>query len=301
MKLLSLKEYLSSPLQLKQHFFSRNNNIGFHWADFNETCQIYMQYLKKNKLGVRDKLLDQVNHFKATDVWIKADNRVVTLNLYQIYDCLVAARPIPIIEKGKEDYVELSFMGPGGLFRKMTLGHCFNEDSYSQFVFHRLLNGDLPMRDFRLRIHGKILCYYDQIFKRSCTIEVSQITSEGLLFVSHEKNLQNKIKHASSFRPLIDLSLFRKALGHSMVDMANMFSNANEDLLFTQDDRCEYQIDPRDLKFYKGYDSEAKGVDYIFCRFEDIKGNNDLLEEILKSFTEYLKKQIMEETAKAAA
>jgi hypothetical protein len=299
-RFLSLKEYLSNPLQIKSHSLSKKDDLNFHWSDFAETCELYKKFLKKNKYKIYDGLMNSLEAFKNTDVWIKGEDHVHTLNLYTVYDVLVSSKKLPHLNKGKEDKVEISFMGPGGPFKKLTLGECVNEDTYSQFVFHRVLTGQLPFRDFRLRCKGKVLCYYDNLVEKSVVLEVSQLTSEGILFVSREKNLEKKLQKTSELRPLIDIKIFKDALNSSLMEMGNQFSNHSKELFFTQDDRSQYTIDPSKLKFFKGYDSEAKGIDYIFCKFEDIKGHNDLLEGILKDFTNEMKEQISFELKKAA-
>ncbi len=300
MSLLALREYLAKPLQVTEHFFSKKKDISFHWADFSHACQLYRDSQKKGKKNINSELTKYVNTFHNTDLWMKASDRVVTLSLYQIYDCLISNTKLPVVNKGKDDLVEVCFMGPGGPFKKISLGECVNDANYAHFVFLRLMDGTLPMRDFRIRCQGKVLCYYEQVLKHSCVLEVSQLTSEGILFVSSEKNLESKLSQAKNFRPLIDIKIFKQALGASLNDLGNFFNGERADLFYTHDERCEYNINPKDLKFYSGYDSQAKGVDYIFCRYEDIKGHNNLLEDILKSFTQELKSKIYDVAQEAA-
>lgn len=292
-KLLSMKEYLSNPFQDKTLSLSDNDNLSFHWADFAESCEIFKERMQTNKNGVYEKLLSKLEGYKKTDVWVKGRQRVHTLNLYTIYDCLVLNKKIPEIDKGKEDVVEVSFMGPGGPYKKISLGECLNADSYSQFVFHRLLTEQIPMRDFRLRCKGSIACNYHHVYSRSLILEITQLTSEGILFISQDKNIKKKMAQTDEIKLLIDIDVFKEGLKMSLNEIKNNFSK-NDQPFYTQDDRCEYKLATKDIQFFEGYDSQAKGITYIFCRFEDIHGHNELFSEILKSFTDHMRGEIGE-------
>ncbi|MBL7665336.1 MAG: hypothetical protein JNM93_09390 [Bacteriovoracaceae bacterium] len=300
LKLRNLSDYFQDPFKASPAALSENDNLSFHWSDFAEACQMYKTHLKKNKNKLFDKLLDKIEGFKRTSVWLKHEHQIFHLDLYVIYDCFVQNRALPGCGLNKIDSTEVSFVGPNGPFKKINLGECLNADSYSYFVFHKLLTEQIQMRNFRLRCQGSIICYLDPQHKKAMSLDVLQLTSDGLLFACKDVEIEKKLAGFQTIRPLIDLGLFKDALNQSLDEVKNRFSNFHSDLFFTKDNRYEYIIDPKKCKFSYGYDSYAKGQCYIYCPYENIQGQNSLLIEVLKMFTNQLRDEISDVMKQAA-
>ncbi len=299
MGIIDLKSYMGSPLQVSRVALASNNNINFHWSDYSKACEVYQSYFKSNKFGLYDKLLYNLDVMADTAMWIKENQHIYTFSLFQIYECLIFNKKLTGLNKGKEDAVELSLIGPSGPFKKGYLSECINDEKYAKFIFQYLFSDQLKFRDFRIHCHGEILCYYDKLLTRSFILGVEQITADGILFKNRDKNLKKKLKSVSEIRPLIDIRIFENAIGKSLNDIGHNFSNHSKTLFFTYDDRCEYKVKTEKLKFFLSHNSKETGVDYLFCRFEDIQGHNSLFHLILKSFIDNMREQIDEEIPKA--
>ncbi|MBL7665335.1 MAG: hypothetical protein JNM93_09385 [Bacteriovoracaceae bacterium] len=298
-----VREYLKTPLNKGKCALTTNQNINFHWADYSLTCDLYRDLVKKDSKfhQAHNSIVMNLEKLKTVPVWVKTIDNVTTLSLYDIYDALATKGKMSRFYVNKANKLVISFAGPNGPFEVLSPSECVNLDRYTDFIFSYLLQGKIPTRDFRLRCQGKVGCYYDVCFNKQTEIDVEQITSDGILFSTKDNELKNKLLYSKEIKILMNLDLFHKVLKKSFNELRNAFSDYRFNLFFTRDSRHSYHVIPKHLYFYQAYDHDMTGITYIYCYFQNFKGNNDVLENILKEFTDQIRNQLKEEIFNKAA
>lgn len=298
-----IKEYLSTPLNKSQCPLTTNQNMSFHWADYSLTCDIYRGLIKNDAKyhQIQNTLVLNMDQLRTVPVWVKTIDGVSTLSLYDIYDSLTTKGKMSRFYVNKENKLVLSFSGPEGPFEILSPSECINKNRYSDFVFTYLLQEKLPTRDFRVRCKGSVLCYYDVCFNKQIKIDVEQITSDGILFSTDDDTLKDKLFYSKEIKFLMNLELFHQNLHKSFNELRNNFSDYEYNLFFTRDSRHSYHVQPKNLYFYHAYDFDQTGKTYFYCHFSNFKGKNNILENIMKEFTDQLRTQIKAEIFNKAA
>ncbi len=297
-----MREYLGRPLTKLHLNLSKNGNLSFHWADYALTCEVTKGLIKNDQSfrSYHGALVHNLDKMKAIPMWVKTVNGVTTLSLYDIYDFMATQGHVSNLYVNAEGKLVLSFHGPDGPFEVVPVLDLIHHDKYKEIIFTHLLGGKIPVRDFRVRCEGSILCYYDTCFNKFARLNVEQMTSEGLLFSTTE-NLKEKFSHSKEIRLLINLSVFQQTMKQSFVDIRNSFSDFKYNLFFTRDLKHSYHTTPGSLRFYQGHDYERTGLTYIFVSYSDIKGDNDIVETTLRQFCTKLQNHIKDNLVKKAA
>jgi hypothetical protein len=295
--IVDLRSYLSTPLNRVNCPLTVNNNMSFHWADYSLTCELYMDLIRKDTRvsSAHHTIVKNMDKLKTIPLWVKTIDGVSTLSLYDIYDALATKGNVSRLYVNKAGKMVVSFHGPGGPFEVLSPSECINKERFTELIFSNLLNGKLPVRDFRVRCNGKALVYYDLCFNKNTTINIEQITTDGILFSTSERDLREKILFSKEIKVLINLNLFHEVLKKSLTDVRNSFSEYTMNLFYTRDSRDAFHIQPKNLKFYQSYDYDLTGKQYMYCHYSNIKGQNDSLENILREFIEQLRSQLKEE------
>ncbi len=298
----SIGNYLSTPLNKKRCAISNNNNMSFHWADYGLTCNIYKDMLRNdNKFqSYHGALLANLEKLKTIPLWIKTLDGISTMSLYDVYDSLVTKGKLSRFYVNSSGKLVMSFHGPRGPFEVLSPADCVNHERYTELVFTHLLDGRIPTRDFRVRCSGKVLCYYEVCFNKVTNLEVEQVTTDGILFSTQDNDLRDKLATSKEIKLLLNLDIFHQTLRQSFNDLRNAFSDYKFNLFFTRDAKHSYHVVPKFLSFYQGHDHDISGTTYIFVHFHHFKGNDDMVENVLKEFTVQLRSQIKDEILKAS-
>ncbi len=298
----SIKDYLSTPLNKKQCSLSVSDNINFHWADYSVTCDLYRELVNKDEKVhlLHNHLVSNLEKLKTVPVWVKTMDGVSTLSLFDIYDSLATKGKMSRFYVNQAGKLVISFYGPQGPFEVLAPSECINHERYTELIFNYLLQGKIPTRDFRIRCAGKVLCYYDLCFDKATNIDVVQVTSDGILFSTDDKELRNKLSTSKEIKILMNLEIFHKVLRKSFDELRNAFGDYEYNLFFTRDAKHAYHLQPKYLHFYQAFDHDVSGLTYIYAHFHHFKGNNDVLQNILKEFTAQLRDQIKEDIFKVA-
>ncbi|MAX67819.1 MAG: hypothetical protein QF441_05230 [Bacteriovoracaceae bacterium] len=220
-----------------------------------------------------------INKLKDIRVWLKLDDQVIQMNVYDIYIGLMRHFRDSSFEDQLFNSNEISFVGPLGPFKHMTLVECLNSNVVGKFIFTHVLRNKIPARKLRVYTKGKILIQFGSDYDISEYIEIRQITDTGILFSSKNDILLNTLEKSE----MIKFYICTESLSHFMTNDLSQ-AQAVDDFFYTNNELRYFYIKEdkvsKTLSYRSGEDNEI----YFFCRYHDMLESDT--SEIFRSFVQ---------------
>jgi len=283
-----IKELLEFSKPSKLYAPLKNYPFYLHWSNSDKLTKKIKSSLKDEYIDVTEnynQFLDKFEELKAVPIWLKVEDKILPMKLYDIYQTF-----IDFIHKDKfEEQLfcnqEVSFIGPCGPFMNTSLIDFINKYTLNDLIGLKVLTNKIPQRKIRLATEGKVIMYYGDQLTDSSIMYVRQITDGGILFSSKNDLLLDTISSGELVKFLIDTTEISKIINGDQEDNIE-----NRDLYFTTENLRYFFIEERKISKNLGYDSSKTGEFYFFCRYHDMLESDapNIFREFINQFNQNL-------------
>ena len=204
--------------------------------------------------------------FKEKKLWLKINNDIITMNLYDVYKGFLTHLRYHTYKDELFNFNNVSFLGPLGPFKSMTLISCLNSEICEKFIFQALITNKLPLRCLRIHASGGLRVHFGTKMAQEDVMNLKQITSSGLLFSTKSEDLISDM----ALGEYLKVFMSSKAL--------KSFSNSESlpsdyEQFFNTKDTSFYIHQSAILKSLSYQSTETNEV-FFFCRYKDIKDSD---------------------------
>jgi len=282
--------YKAAPHQSLGEEFSLcgNGNMVFHWADFNETCDIVKAALNSSPELQDDfkKRETALNRLSLIPIWIKANRRVHQMTMFELYERHILQHETFNSSSGP---MEVSFISSSGPFKEMFISECFNNITYRDFILVYLLKDKLPKRNFRIRLKSKVLMEYGSNFDKVKLIGLDQLTAQGLLLSMDAEVYERDLKNESQMRLLIDTKVLKDCVGLGLSELKEHLAPHTFNLLYSSRKVDAIHFDLKDCSTQVSFDFTKNRKVYMYVPFNVMAKSDPASAKILSSFVDYAK------------
>ncbi len=276
--------------------------LHFIWSDYDECCDYFRQKIKSDGdvAKLREQKLAEISHLKNIPVWIRKDSKLFTTHLFDIYESHLQQKTI--FDYDATVPMDISFISPSGPFKKMAITDCLNIQNYQDFVFLSLLDNKLPSREFRLRLHSRLLFESGEQFQNTMLGSLCQVTSQGILLKVMANDFFYKIKETNQLRLLMNTQIF-ETTKESLTwnEVKNTAKNWPAHPLYTQNKNDAFLIDPKELQLAHRFDYGRTSEVYFFVSFKHLSNSNALMVKKIEKFLFEMKNCIKNTMTKKSA
>jgi hypothetical protein len=273
-----------------------NRNMVFHWADYFQTCDTISAQMETDPELKADFLRREasLSRLSLIPVWIKTPSKIHQMTMFDLYERYLLNQSHMISGLDPFDRLDISFISGTGPFKSMAIAECFNKTTYNDFVLVNLLKGNLPRRDFRVRLKAKVLMEYGDDFENADLVHLEQLTGHGFLVSVDSELYTQKINKSSHVRMLIDTSVLKKAEGLSIQELGSHLSGYAFNLMYSskKEDAIEFEI--QKLAMQSSFEFLKTKKVYLFISFKSLVESHPSQIETIKNFMAYVKDTVVE-------
>lgn len=265
----NLKDYLGSR-DLTEHL-KLTKELSFHWANWDQTCLAQRSHYKNFNNNFHLVRMNQVlNELKTKPVWLCNKSKVITTDLFSLYESYLDSR-LRLTWFERKEEILFSYESEQGPYYTLTSMKWLDKDIYSQFVMRKILLEHYTLRSFRLnatipvafKMDNDINIYNDKV-------EIHQLSEMGFIFKISDKNFLNKIKNSKMLELNIPIAPYKKI---GMMNMEDAFKKIDQHEMSLEKDSMLFKLESRILSFYGNLNNAKRSADedfYIFARYEDL-------------------------------
>ncbi len=213
------------------------------------------------------KVFDYQKHFveelKNTIIWVKQEDQIIKMNLNDLYLSFSKFLKDTSFEDQLYDCNLVSFVGPLGPFKEITLISLLNDELVRKYIFSQVLGNKLPMRKLRVHTKGKIRIEYGSEFDHLANLEIKQITDSGILFSTNDDLLLNTIEQSQFVKFFVDTRLINEFTNNNF----KINENWGEEFFYTKDTLRYFFIEQVNIVKSLSYKSATTNEVYLFCRY----------------------------------
>lgn len=295
---------MESSLVLEKEMSKMEEDIIL--GKWNETYQLNKNFPFWYRLGDSSFLIKKFQaHFKSDEnfkkhfqdqlslgheltkvqLWLNVSGKPMMMTVMDIYCALMEHLKNGSFEQQLYDCYEVSFVGPLGPFKNMTLLQCLNDDLIEKFIFSYVLQNKLPTRSFRLHTCGQINIECGEELDKNYTLKVKQITDNGILFSSHNDLLLEEIEQGELVKFYLDTTNINKIIKSQFGDI-----NVPQDMFYTENNLRYFYMESKDVVKSLSYNSALTNEVYFFCRYHNMLESD--VPAVLSNFVEKAKSKI---------
>ncbi len=261
--------------------------VAIHWTDYNEACDHYRERLKTDRAFLKsfEEMKSTLLELRHTPVWLRRGGALVHSNLHDLYVSFVREQAHGDAPFDPHEPLDISFVSPSGPFRRMAITECFNVDTYQSFVLVALLRGELPERDFRVRLRTKLLLEHGPQLADVAAIELEQLSSSGLLLKMPNGLYLKHLRSSEKMRLLLNadaLVLKQRDWQH----FRELTGGWGQHPLFTQQKSHGILLSPESLVISARFDFAATRELYVFLPFDAIAKSRPEVHQRLQHFVQ---------------
>lgn len=220
-----LQNYFEKSELDKELELSANGQLKFHWANWNKTCLLQKERALKDvtKLDRLDKSLEQLKSFP---IWYQRNLETVKSNLYELY-CSYLDPRLKMTWHEMQSSTQVSLHHESGPYISLTSMRWMNKETYSLFVFQKLLTAHYPMREFRVSSDIDLVGEVDHSPLSRIDLKITQFSKRGLIIAINGHNFE-KVKNCSELKLPINLKSFSKLRNRDDIENFNACSGCGQ-------------------------------------------------------------------------
>lgn len=160
--------------------FDKKGKVFFHWSNW----KISIEHLREEflKIPVTDQLLNKkLESLQRVPIWIKNKKGEQKISLYELYNIYTDPKFKSAIYNVDNGFF-VSMTGPMGPYSALLDLRWFNKDTYSLFIFYKLLKNEYPTRSFRLNTNIKTEWIFNGNNFLPKEVKLHQLSKDGILF-----------------------------------------------------------------------------------------------------------------------
>lgn len=224
-------------------------------------------------------LKDLDQRLYRTKLWLKMEDAILPMNLSDLYQSFFKFLKDPEQEEIIFNSYEVSFVGPLGPFKNLSVVDCLNEDVLGNYIFYYLLKNKLPSRSMRLRLNEEVKVKFGRSNEMATHVYLKQISDTGLLFSTKDDFFINKLEKS----PYVNFYLDTTSLVQFLKNNEQATERNQGQFFFTEDEGQHFRIEQDKIQTSLSYQSSSTNEFHLFCRYQFI-----LNEEITGQFRELI-------------
>lgn len=183
--LSNIHEYLECAPLVDELALDASNVLSYHWSDHAKQIKKYRNVIGTDsfsgiRLRERIKLMEfQSSKAQEVDVWLANSNGLVKTSLFELYQYYTSDRFKDwLMTKGE---VMVSLEKESGPFMPVSSLRWLEREELRPHIFQKLLQGNFPMRGFRLRFNWPVQLVENEDKFSPVVGSIRQLTSRGIL------------------------------------------------------------------------------------------------------------------------
>jgi hypothetical protein len=265
----SLKDYLGSR-DLTEHL-KLTKELSFHWANWDQTCLAQRSHYKNfNNNFHLVKMNQALNELKTKPVWLCNKSKVITTDLFSLYESYLDSR-LRLTWFERKEEILFSYESEQGPYYTLTSMKWLDKDIYAQFVMRKILLEHYTLRSFRLNATIPVMFKMDNdVHNYNDKVEIHQLSEMGFIFKISDKNFLNKIKNSKMLELNIPIAPYKKI---GVMNVEDAFKKIDQHEISLEKDSMLFKLESRILSFYGNLNNAKRSADeefYIFARYEDL-------------------------------
>lgn len=271
-----------------------NGSMIFHWADFHETCDYVRERMAKDEDLQKDfeKLDSNLQRLAQIPVWIKTPAKVYQTTMHALYERHILRRSHHMDGLDFFGPMDVSLISGTGPFKSMAVSEFFHKETYQQFILVSLLKGELPKRDYRIRLKAKILMEYGENFENASLIQLEQLTSKGILLNLDADLYLKEVSKSQGLRLMIDTSILREGVGMSFSELQVHLSAHVFNLMYSSRKEDAMHVEIKDVYASSSFQFLKNHQKYLFIPYEALSTSNPECIKAIQDFVNHTKELI---------
>ncbi len=283
----------SSPLKtLEDNFlFCDNGNMLFHWSDCSEICQIVREQLIHDPVLLSDFKTREssINRLQLIPMWIRTKNKVHQTTMYSLYEKYILDRMDLLSGVDAFSDLEISFISGTGPFKSMSVNACFNEATFSNFIFVYLVSGKLKERNYRVRLKSKILIEHGSNYSKVELCSLEQLSLEGMLLSTDAEMYHQKLSQGDNFRILLNTTVLSNVMNKSLGELKSYLSQYAFNLMYSSSKEESLSFKTSDVIVQSSFNFSQNKKVFFFIPYDKLQGKNSDSVDCIKDFVQFTK------------
>lgn len=293
-----IREYLQFGPLIAPLSLTRNKNLQFHWSNWDQSCA-YLKKIRESGTTQRFQEIDrQLEKLKSIPIWMTNGVNSIVTNLDGLYASYIDPRLRETwFAHGHGTMV--SFDGISGPYVKLHSMRWFEKDIYDLYIYKKILEKTLPLRDFRLSCEIPVDLRLNGDSIRVAQATMYQFSQKGLTLKVFRKNVFEQICVSDD----IVMSLLTKPyiLGINK-NLNDQFDNIGRVNFFarSEKEKDHFRIDKDAIKGHLNLENSlfSNGKEfYIFLNFKEsipLTGSYNL-DDIFPQFVSNVEKEFSQQ------
>ena len=246
----------------------QNAPLYFKMQDNKSLVRTLQLLLKGNPhmAEMYNRQLDFVKDLKKTELWIKSNESLIKINLYDVYFGLMKHFRDHSFEDQLFNTNEVSFVGPLGPFQHISLFDFLKTCVIEKLVLDQIVKNKLPTRSLRVQTRGKVRIEYCLEFKETTDLQLRQITDTGLLFSTDNDLILELITHGEYVKIFLDTRKLDSFVNNDLKHDGDV----DEEFYYTKDElRYFFLHEPEIIKSLSYRSGETNEI-FFFVRYANM-------------------------------
>ncbi len=217
--------YLTEGALTKEHFLTPNGAIKFHWSNWKESCFFQRDLLRERKGVHRFKLLErELAPLKEQQIFLKRDLKVVKTNLYDLYVSFLDPKTKMAWDELYGNFL-VSLSTEAGPYVSLSSMRWFDKELYASFVYKKILNENINLRNLRLGVDIPMECCFDGSPFKTANFNLEQIAKDGVIIKINGAHNISRIDLAKELHLSVNLRPFEETMFSDATEILKKFSN----------------------------------------------------------------------------
>jgi hypothetical protein len=275
---------------------SDKGNMVFHWADFHETCDAVKKAMEDNQeMGEEFRRKEHSLALLAhIPVWVKTKAKVHQTTMFELYEKTILNQSGAGTQSDLSGNQEISFISGTGPFKSMTVHQCFNPQTYKDFIMVYLIKGQLPKRDYRIRLKSKILMEYGQQSEHAQLIQLEQLAMNGILISMDSDFYHQEITGLSEIRFMMDTQFLMEGATKNLAELKTFLSQYAFNLMYSSRKEDAVTCKLSDFKVQSSFDFLQIKKVYLYMNYEKLHFAQPETLKAVKAFVEHTRELVRE-------
>ncbi|WP_127714173.1 hypothetical protein [Halobacteriovorax sp. HLS] len=220
-----LKNYFEESDLDKELQLSDNGQLKFHWANWNKSCLIQRENILNDSSKIE--LLEKGLEFlKSYPIWYQRNLETVKSNLYELYTSYLDPR-LKMTWHTLQSNTQVSLHHESGPYISLTSMRWMDKETYSLFVFKKLLTSYFPLRDFRVSADIELTGEVDHCPLSRVDLRITQFSKKGIIIAINGHSFE-KVTNCNDIKLPLNLESFAKIKNREDVLSFNASGDAHE-------------------------------------------------------------------------
>lgn len=179
----NFKDYLEADRLDANFDFFNDGTVSLHWTNCLELREYFKDRYRTGDHHLLGSTLGELESLKGEVIWLRNRRGMLKMTLFDLYQAYSDSLLAPhLFRQEGEDQFTYSSGTEAGPFHSLAGLSWMDPALYRQFVYSKIIQGQLGCRDFRLNVDVDINFSLVSRPLDMNSMKITQVTSHGLLF-----------------------------------------------------------------------------------------------------------------------